>query len=152
MKKDIKNENGKSKKEKMEALKAKIFSKEVILYVVFGVITTLVNWVTFGVLTKLTPLNENISNIIAIVTSIIVAYLTNRSYVFNSQAKGFKELSVEFAKFMGGRAITMIIEWGLDAVLFLTSIPQMITKVGVSIIVVVLNYFISKYFSFKNKK
>ena len=42
---------------------------------------------------------------------------------------------------MAGRAFTMILEFGLDALLFRTSIPKMITKVVITIIVVILNYF-----------
>lgn len=139
--------NGNEKSE----LISKLLSKEVILYIVFGIVTTLVNWVSFYILNKFLNMNENIANIIAITLSVLVAYFTNRTLVFNSQAKGIKEKTVEFVKFMGGRAFTMILEFGLDALLFLTPIPQMVTKVVVTIIVVILNYFISKFFAFKNK-
>ena len=154
-----KNNKIKNKKEKFSCkngnekseLISKLLSKEVILYIVFGIVTTLVNWASFYILNKFLNMNENIANIIDITLSVLVEYFTNRTLVFNSQAKGIKEKTVEFVKFMGGRAFTMILEFGLDALLFLTPIPQMLTKVVVTIIVVILNYFISKFFAFKNK-
>ena len=130
----------------------KLFSKEVILYVIFGIVTTLVNWVSFYILNSKLNMNENLANIIAIILSVLVAYFTNRTLVFNSQAKLMSDKLKEFAKFMGGRAFTMVLEFGLDALLFLTPIPQMVTKVIMTIVVVILNYFISKFFAFKNVK
>ena len=53
---------------------------------------------------------------------------------------------------MAGRAFTMILEFGLDAILFKTAIPKMITKVAITVIVIVLNYFLSKFFAFSKKK
>ena len=53
---------------------------------------------------------------------------------------------------MAGRAFTMILEFGLDAILFKTAIPKMITKVVITVIVIVLNYFLSKFFAFSKKK
>ena len=57
----------------------------------------------------------------------------------------------EFVKFMAGRAFTMIVEWGGCALLFLTPIPQMISKMSMTVIVIILNFFISKFFAFKKK-
>ena len=130
-------------KEKFKKLFKKLFSREVILYIIFGVLTTLVNWGAFYVL---------MANIIAIVLAVLFAYFTNKDWVFHSEAKNFKERLAEFGKFMAGRAFTMILEFGLDALLFRTSIPKMITKVVITIIVVILNYFLSKFFAFKKKE
>ena len=139
-------------KEKFEKLFKKLFSREVILYIIFGVLTTLVNWGAFYVLNSLCKMNDNLANIIAIVMAVLFAYFTNKDWVFHSEAKNFKERLVEFEKFMAGRAFTMILEFGLDALLFRTAIPKMITKVVITIIVVILNYFLSKFFAFKKKE
>ena len=138
--------------EKLKELIKKILTKEVIFYVLFGVLTTIVNWVAFYILTKFTNLNENIANFIAITLSVLVAYITNKDMVFHSEASGIKEKFSEFVKFMAGRAFTMLLEWGLCALLFLTPIPQLISKVSVTILVVILNFFISKFFAFKKLK
>lgn len=138
--------------EKLQELIKRILTKEVIFYILFGVLTTIVNWVAFYILTTFTSLNENISNFIAILLSVIVAYITNKDMVFHSEANGIKEKVAEFFKFMAGRAFTMLLEWGLCAALFLTPIPQLISKVTVTILVVILNFFISKFFAFKKNK
>jgi len=67
---------------------SKLFTKEIIFYLIFGVCTTLVNIGMFYVLTTFAHLEENISNVIAIITAVVFAYLTNRKLVFNSTAKG----------------------------------------------------------------
>ena len=139
-------------KEKFEKLFKKLFSKEVILYVVFGVLTTLVNWGVFYILNSPCKMNDNLANIIAIIMAVLFAYFTNKDWVFHSEAENFKERLSEFGKFMAGRAFTMILEFGLDAILFKTAIPKMITKVAITVIVIVLNYFLSKFFAFSKKK
>lgn len=134
--------------EKVKEIIKKICTKEVILYIVFGILTTLVNLGTFYLFTKIFSMNENIANIIAIVLAVIFAYITNKDMVFHSKAKTIKEKGMQFTKFISGRAFTMIIEWIGGALLFLMPIPQMISKLIVTIIVVILNFFISKFFVF----
>ena len=137
---------------KIKEILKKLLTKEVILYVLFGVLTTLINLGTFYLLSNILKWNENISNIIAILLSILVAYFTNKDIVFHSSANTFKQKIMQFIKFMAGRAFTMFVEWGGCALLFLTPIPQMITKFVMTVIVVILNFFISKFFAFRNKK
>lgn len=129
----------------------KVLTKEVILYILFGAFTTVVNLGVFYILANVIKLNENVSNIIAILTAILFAYFTNKDLVFHSSAKSFKEKIIQFVKFIAGRAFTMLVEFGGCALLFLTPIPQMISKLFMTIIVVILNFFISKFFAFKNK-
>lgn len=140
------------KKEKIKKIKEKLFTKEVLLYLIFGAVTTFVNWGVFYLLHSKLNLEENISNIISIICAVTVAYFTNKHIVFHSKTKGLKERTVEFGKFVLGRAFTMALEFGLDALLFLTPIPKMVTKFVMTVFVVILNYFVSKYFSFKKGK
>lgn len=130
----------------------KIFTKEVMLYVAFGILTTLVNLGSFYVMNTILKWDENLSNFIAIVLAVLFAYITNKDLVFHSKAESFKEKLNEFIKFVAGRAFTMIIEFVGGWVLFQTAIPQMISKLFVTVIVVILNFFISKFFAFKSKK
>lgn len=135
--------------EQIKELVKKICTKEIILYAVFGVLTTIINLVTFYILTNIFHLEKNISNIIAIVIAVILAYLTNKDLVFHSKAKTLKEKGMQFAKFISGRAFTMVVEWVGCAILFLTPIPTMVSKLAVTIIVIILNFFISKFLVFK---
>ena len=130
----------------------KLMTKEVILYIVFGVLTTIVNIATFYVLTHYAHITENVSNIIAIISAVVFAYITNRKLVFNSTAKTFKEIVIEIFKFFSSRFFTMIVEFFGFMLLFnVLHIPNMISKAVVTILVIILNFFLSKFFAFKNR-
>ena len=137
---------------KLREIIKKVCTKEVILYGVFGILTTVVNLGVFYLLINIVHLEENISNIIAILLAVIFAYITNKDLVFHSDAKTAKEKLMQFVKFMSGRAFTMVIEWLGCLLLFLTPINQMISKLTMTIIVIILNFFISKFFAFKKQK
>ena len=57
--------------------------KDIVLYIVFGLLTTVVNLGSFFVLNSLLQINENTSNFIAIVLAVLVAYFTNKDLVFH---------------------------------------------------------------------
>ena len=68
---------------KTNELIKKFCTKEVILYAVFGVLTTIVNWGTFAILTRsFTNLDKNIANAISIIVAVLIAYITNKDLVF----------------------------------------------------------------------
>ena len=136
----------------MKELIKKILTKEVILYVVFGILTTLINIGSFYLLTKFLHWNDNLSNIIAITLAVLFAYITNKDLVFHSKAENFKEKLNEFIKFIAGRAFTMVLEFVGCDILFETAVPEMISKLFVTVIIVIMNFFISKFFAFKSKK
>ena len=135
--------------EKIKELIKKLFSREVILYGIFGILTTIINFVTFFILTHI-GLEENLSNILAIITCVLFAYFSNRKLVFNSTAITFKENLKEFYKFMLGRAFTMIFEMVGFYILFnILGVQELISKLVLTVIVIILNFFISKFFAFK---
>lgn len=134
--------------EKLKQIIKKVCTKEVILYGIFGILTTMVNLVSFYVLTNLLHINENISNMLAILLAVLFAYFTNKDLVFHSQAQTIKERGIQFLKFMSGRAFTMAVEWVGCYFLFLTPLPQMLSKLSMTILVIILNFFISKFFVF----
>lgn len=134
---------------KLKELFKKVFTKEVIFYGIFGVLTTVVNLASFYILNNVCKINENIANIIAIILAVLFAYFTNKDLVFHSNANTFKEKSKQFIKFISGRAVTMVIEFVGCALLFLTPIPEIISKLFITVIVIILNFFISKFFAFK---
>lgn len=131
----------------------KIFTKEIILYAVFGILTTIVNIGSFYIMTEFLHINENLANNVAIVIAVIVAYFTNKDMVFHSKAVGFSEKFIEFFKFILGRLFTMFIESIGGSLLFkFVPIPTIISKCIITIIVIILNFFISKFFTFKSDK
>ena len=137
--------------DKLKLIIKKILTKEVILYIVFGILTTIINLASFYIMADMLKWEENLSNFIAIILAIIVAYVTNKDMVFHSKAITFKERLIQFIKFMAGRAFTMIIEFAGGFVLFKLPIPNIISKAFLTIIVIILNFFISKFFAFKRE-
>ena len=138
--------------EKIEKIIKKFLTKEIIFYAIFGLLTTIVKLGSFYICTNILKWEENISNIIAITLAVLFAYITNKDLVFHSEAENKKEKINEFLKFIAGRAFTMVVEFIGCFLLFMTPIPQMISKLAVTVIVVILNFFISKFFAFKKKK
>ncbi|MBR3249125.1 MAG: GtrA family protein [Clostridia bacterium] len=135
--------------DKIKRIIRKLLVKDVILYILFGVLTTIVNFVAFYIMANILKWNENVSNIIAIFVAVILAYLTNKDMVFHSNANTLDKKLKEFIKFMAGRAFTMIVEFVGGYILFKFPIPNIISKGIITVLVVILNFFISKYFAFK---
>lgn len=137
----------------------KFCTKEVILYIIFGALTTVVNIVTSYILKAFFQIEGNIASTIGIIVCVLFAYFTNRKLVFNSQAVTIKEKLTEFWKFSLGRAFTMIIEiigvFLLNDVIhafysiFSDNTAYLINKLIISVIIIILNFFISKFFAFK---
>ena len=135
---------------KIKILIKKICSKEVILYGIFGVLTTLINLLVTYLLNKFANVNGAIASAIGIILAILFAYFTNRKLVFSSEAKGFYANLKEFGKFILGRAGTMALEEG-GVIIFNTilNLPLMPVKIALTVIVIILNFFISKFFAFR---
>lgn len=145
--------------ESIKKLLSKFLTKEVIFYLIFGVLTTVVNIAVSYILTAFFHVEGNIASTIGIIVCVLFAYFTNRKLVFNSSASTSKEKWSEFAKFILGRAFTMVVE--IIGVFFLNNmihafygmfsdnIAYLINKILISIIVIILNFFISKFFAFK---
>ena len=120
--------------------------KEVILYLVFGVLATLVSISTFYIFSKVLNMHELIANIFSWICAVGFAYYTNSKWVFESNDKGIKSIS----KFFVGRLFTLVIE-EIILLVFVTvmKFDEMIIKVIAQIIIIILNYVISKWFVFK---
>ncbi len=137
----------------METIK-KLYAKykEAILYIIFGILTTLVNFIIYTVLIFV-GIDTYIANIIAWVGAVLFAYLTNRSIVFNSSAKKKAELFKEIIAFYGARIFSLIVEMIILYVCIdLIGMDQFIPKLAAQVIVIILNYILSKFMVFRNKK
>ncbi len=137
----------------LKDLLLKLFKKETGRYVIIGVCTTLLNFIIFSALYYFTEFGLNLSNLIAIVCSIIFAFFTNKIIVFSSPFDSIKKTWKEFWWFSAGRAITMLLEvFGVWLLADALNFNEYLSKLSVQFIVLVLNYFISKFFVFKKKK
>ncbi len=141
--------------------------REIILYAIFGVITTVANFLVFLVASKL--LGEEwflLNNALAWIAGVLVAFVTNKLYVFNSKTWSPKIALKEFFEFVVARLLSFGFEelgmWFFISVLqlgdkslsifTLTISGQIIVKFFLSVVVVILNYFFSKFIIFKKKK
>lgn len=132
--------------------------REIIMYIVFGAATTIVNWSVYTVCIKFIHIGMTLSNMLAWIIAVVFAFVTNKIFVFQSTNTTFKTLSKELFSFISARMITGIIEvfmptvlWklGLNGILF--GIKGFWSKAVVSVAVIVLNYIFSKLVVFKNK-
>ena len=122
--------------------------KEVLMYLFFGALTTVISIVTFSLFFEILKINELISNVISWIVAVLFAFVTNRIWVFE---KGKNEgIILQGIKFYGGRVATLLIE-EIILLVFVTllSFNAMIVKITAQVIVIVLNYVISKAFIFK---
>ena len=126
--------------------------KELILYLFFGVLAFLVSVGSFAVCVSLFSINELISNVISWILAVLFAYFTNKKYVFQSQTTNMKQVITEIIRFFSGRIITLIVEEAIIFI-FITTLGfnSIIIKVIAQIVVIVLNYIVSKFFVFKKK-
>ncbi|MBO1580233.1 MULTISPECIES: GtrA family protein [Bacillus] len=124
--------------------------KELINYLVFGVLTTLVNIGCYAFLTKAFQMDYKMATTIAWIVSVIFAFITNKLYVFNSKQKGAISIIKEFTSFTFFRGLSYVI----DIVSMIVLIEwlgwnDLIAKIIANGIVIVMNYFASKYIVFQ---
>lgn len=126
--------------------------KEVILYLIFGGLTTLVNIVSYSLLADWLGIYYLAANAIAWVLSVLFAYLTNRSFVFESKSRGSEALR-ELLLFFGCRLLSGVFDMACMYVCVdLIRMPGLAAKILSNVIVVILNYLFSKFLIFRGKK
>ena len=119
-------------------------------YLIVGGLTTVVSLGSFRIFTEWLHWDVNFSNILSIALAILFAFFANKRYVFHSKTSGAGEFFAEFAKFVGGRLFSMGIEvGGVFLAHDILHFDPMIAKIATQVIVVIVNYFISKFFVFK---
>jgi len=147
---------------KLWALCKRCFASETILYLIFGVLTTVVNYIVFWLALRL--LGEDgalLANVIAFVAAVIFAYVTNKLFVFDSKSWVWTVLCREIPIFIGGRLFSFGLEelglwlcvdvlaageyalFGINGVL--------IAKAALNVLVIVVNYILSKFLIFRKK-
>ena len=167
--------------EKVKALFKKY--QEIISYLFFGVVTTLVNWVVYALMVRLLQVDLSavestdnvvfslftgssgrsltllfVANLTAWVVSVLVAFVTNKLWVFDSKTWKIGTVLRELWEFVASRLFTGLFEWfGIPALVMLGlkqslfGIEGFWAKALVSVLVVVLNYVFSKFIVFRKK-
>ena len=127
----------------------KIFNKEVILYLIFGVLTTLVDTVVFYISNYTIHIHYVISTCLAWIFAVLFAYITNKIFVFSS-TKNNQNIFKEIFYFFSLRLVSLLLSIVFMVIMVnYLHIPEIISKILVNIFVVISNYFFSKIFIFK---
>lgn len=154
----------------------KFFTQEIVLYIFFGVLTTIVNLFTFfvfkklfisigwsGVLSAFLPEGSKAAeiiggseyldaNCIAWVVGVVFAFVTNKIWVFESKTWEPNVAGKEFAGFVGARLFSFAVETAMMFVMVsLLSLNDLLAKIIVGVVVIIMNYVFSKLFIFKKK-
>ncbi len=149
----------------------KIATGEVFSYLFFGVCTTVVNIVVFQFCCSAIGLHALISNIIAWIFAVAFAYITNRIFVFHSREKSLRGIAREAGTFVGARLFSLLVDefiiWLMVSVMGYIAIERLIAdilscplkdakslfaKICSNVVVVILNYVLSKMIIFKKGK
>ncbi|MBR6912026.1 MAG: GtrA family protein [Candidatus Methanomethylophilaceae archaeon] len=132
--------------------------REIIMYLIVGGATTVINWGSYYLFTDFLSFELNIANITSWIISVTFAFFTNKLYVFQSKHLDMKTMTKEFSAFVGSRIFTGIIAWILFPILlylgidrFIIETPGMLAKIITSVVEIVLNWVLSKYFVFRKK-
>lgn len=127
--------------------------KDVIPYAVFGVFTTIVNIAVYWVMARFFTLGVMFSTILAWVAAVMFAYLTNRKWVFHSEAHTPQEVFREIVSFFACRIATGVVDWGCMFIFVdMLHFNDVIIKAAANILVIILNYIASKLVIFRHKK
>lgn len=141
--------------------------QEIILYVLFGGFTTVVNLAVFWLLNK--TIGENaylVHNIIAWFAAVVFAYITNKLWVFESKSWAFKVVIKEIPEFFLARVFSLAVEesglWLFVEIMEFDKLSfdllgfaftgKLIAKILLAVIVVILNYIFSKFIIFAKKR
>lgn len=138
--------------------------KEVLLYLLFGGLTTVVSVIFFAlpmavlnlgktkILGLSVDLDVTVANIISWICAVTFAYVTNRAWVFENKAHGSGAVARECTAFFAGRLFTLVVETALlNLCVSALSMNDLVAKIIVSVVTIILNYVISKLIVFRKK-
>lgn len=138
----------------MKLLMDKFFTREIITYGISGVLTTVINLASYYVCWNILHIHNLIANVIAWILAVTFAYFTNAIWVFNEEREEAKSEFIKMIKFYIARMVSLVVEEvGLFLFVEILHFHNMIIKCALAIIVIILNYVLSKTFIFnKNRK
>lgn len=123
----------------------KMINKETVLYLIFGILTTLINITSFYFLHKISD-NLIITNSIAWIISVLFAFITNKNIVFKSNGNIIKEILMFFL----ARLLSLLFD-NIFMLILTETIGDMLAKIITNIFVIIINYILSKIFIFTKK-
>ncbi len=120
--------------------------KEASLYVVFGILTTIINIASYAVISPF--MHYQLANIVAWILCVMFAFLVNKYFVFNKTSS--IHLIKELLQFYSFRLVSLLCEIFLLYVFIdILAYSSLIAKIIINALVIIINYFYSKYKIFK---
>ena len=124
--------------------------KRQILYLLFGGATFFINLWLFALLTHVMKMDALVANVIDWIICVLIQFSTNRTWVFNNNVGNTTELIKQIVSFFGWRLLTLIIEETILAVfIVLMNLNSFVVKLSAQVVVIILNYVISKWLVFR---
>lgn len=124
-------------------------NREVIVYLICGFLTFTVSMIVYAILSEVCKINVLVSNIVTWIIAVYFAFFVNRKFVFRSNGTFMRELM----QFYLGRVITLVVE---QAILYIFIVRMMFNNMAIKsiaqVIIIILNYIISKFIVFKKGK
>lgn len=127
--------------------------KEIVNYLIFGVMATIVNFASYFVFARLIGIDEVISSGLSWFCAVTFAYITNKMFVFESKTDTKKAFFKEMLSFFLARVFSGIVcDIGTFALMVkVLHINDIISKIVTQVMVVVLNYVLSKLLIFRKE-
>lgn len=124
--------------------------KEVLLYLFFGGLAVILNLLLFALFEYVFGLNELVNNVICWIVCVLLQFFTNRTWVFESHTEGTSGFLKQMTEFFGGRLFTLLVE-EIILMVFISWLGSnaMVVKTAAQVIVILLNYLVSKFWVFK---
>lgn len=136
--------------EKLLELWKKVVNPETISYLVFGVLTTVINIVVFGLLYDRLAWHLVAANVLAWLVSVIFAFFTNKIFVFRSTSFALDVFFREIVSFFAARLLSLGVDTaGMWILVDLLEGNSWIAKIVMNVIVIVMNYVLSKLIIFR---
>lgn len=124
---------------------------EIISYVFFGGLTTVVSWI-FYYLPLFLGVDYRISKVISWIAAVVFAFFVNKHWVFLDKDYSVKALLRQGGEFFASRIVTGVVEFGLTVFLVeVVKISDKIVPIPVAVITIILNYVLSKLLVFRKK-
>ncbi len=124
--------------------------REMVSYLIFGVLTTVVNIVCFWVLDKGMGVDYKMATVLAWTLAVVFAFFTNKKYVFQSKSSSFRSVLREFGSFIFFRLLSLLLDLACMILLVeLLAVDSLLAKIIANVFVVIFNYFASKFVVFR---
>ena len=128
----------------------RILNKETITYIIFGGLTTVVDFGVFGLLYYCLGINEIYANTLAWIVAVIFSFISSKLFVFDAKCFKLNTLVREFTGFVLSRIVTLVLTNAFLIFAGYISMNMLLAKTIISVFVIIINYIFSKLLIFKN--